>query len=95
MKSLHNIDILSKLINFILNHIILILSIFFCIGVGLALFNMSALSSRLIEAQALQFAESEAQSITAANKLYSSEVVSRAKSVDGISVTHNYPVLKG
>ena len=95
MKPQHNIDILSKLINFFLNHIILILSVFFCIGLGMAFFNMSALSSRLIEAQALQFAESEAQSITEANKLYSSEVVSRAKSVDGITVTHNYPVLKG
>ena len=95
MRALYNIGILSKLINFILNHIIIFLSVFFCIGLGMALFNMSALSSRLIETQALQFAQSEAQSITEANKLYSSEVVSRAKSVDGISVTHNYPVRQG
>jgi adenylate cyclase len=67
----------------------------FCVGVGVALANMSELSMKLIESQALQNAAWSAKAINEAINLYSDEAVSRAQSVDGITVTHNYPIKEG
>ena len=81
---------LNWLLRLLFKRTILVLTIIFCIGVGLALSNMSRLSSNLIESQALQHAVSSAKSINEAFALYSDAVVDRAKKVKGISVIYNY-----
>ncbi len=83
-------QILNGLLRLLLKHTILILTIMFCIGVGLALSNMSRLSSNLIESQALQNAVSSAKSINEAFALYSDSVADRVKKFKGITVTHDY-----
>lgn len=66
------------------------LILMFCIGVGIALANMSRLSSSLIEAQAVQNGALYIESFNQAINLYSSAAVDRAKPVPGIDVTHAY-----
>jgi adenylate cyclase len=75
--------------------IVIILTVLLCIGIGVALSNMSRLSSSLIETQAQQNAMLYAKAIKEARTLYSSEAVSRAETVPGITVTHDYPKIKG
>ena len=74
---------------------ILVLTVMFCIAVGVALSNMSRLSSSLIESQAVQNAEEYSQSIQHAIDLYSDTAVEHAKTVAGITVTHDYLTRKG
>ena len=74
---------------------VLILTLFFCVGIGVALSNMSRLSSNLIESQALSSAKLIAEATNQAVTLYSAQAVERAKTVPGITVIHNYPTLKG
>jgi adenylate cyclase len=74
---------------------VLILTLFFCVGIGVALSNMSRLSSNLIESQALSSAKLIAEATNQAVALYSEQAVERAKKVPGITVIHNYPTLKG
>jgi adenylate cyclase len=78
------------LIRFLLKRIILVLVLLFCIGAGLAMANMSHLSARLIEVQAVQDLSQHAQALNQAIDLYSSAAVDRAKTVPGVTVTHNY-----
>lgn len=66
-----------------------------CVAVGVALSNMSSLSSNLIQSQAVQNAVLETQSLTQAINLYSNAAVDRAKVVNGITVTHAYLTKKG
>lgn len=80
----------NKLSLLVYKRIIPILTILFCVGVVGALLSMSHLSFELVESQALQNAKVYAQLMKKARTLYSSEIVSRAEMVDGISVTHNY-----
>jgi adenylate cyclase len=82
--------VLNGLIRQFLKQTVLILTLMFCIGVGLALSNMSRLSSDLIESQALQNAVSSAKSINEAFALYSDAAVDRIKKVKGITVMPNY-----
>lgn len=81
---------LNGLLNFLLKRIVLVLTLMFCIGVGIALANMSRLSSSLIEDQAVQNAALYIESFNQAINLYSSAAVDRAKLVPGIDVTHAY-----
>ena len=74
---------------------ILVLTILFCIAIFSALWNMSRLSSNLIESQALQNATLYAQSLKESRTLYTSEVVSRARKVGGIIATHDYVMKEG
>jgi len=74
---------------------ILVLALLLCIGVAGALWNMSRLSSTLIESQAIRNATLYAQTIKQARTLYSSEVVNRASSIHGITVTHDYEAEEG
>jgi adenylate cyclase len=74
----------------VLKRIILVLTLMFCIGLGIALANMRSLSSSLIEAQARQGAELYIQTLNQAIDLYSFAAVDRAKTVDGVEVTHAY-----
>ena len=80
----------NRLLNFFLKRVVLILTLLFCIGVGIALSNMSRLSSNLIEAQAVQSAELYVESFNQAIDLYSNAAADRAKMVPGIEVTHAY-----
>ncbi|VXD12209.1 adenylate/guanylate cyclase domain-containing protein [Planktothrix paucivesiculata] len=75
--------------------IILLLTVLFCVGVGVAMANMSHLSSDIIESQALQSATLYAQAMKEARTLYSSKVVSNLKELDNITVTHDYALGKG
>ncbi|MBW4678826.1 MAG: DUF3365 domain-containing protein [Microcoleus vaginatus WJT46-NPBG5] len=75
--------------------IILILAILFCAGVGVAMSNMSRLSSDLIESQARQNAALYAQAMKEARTLYTSETVDRLKDINGVIVTHDYPKYTG
>ncbi|WP_424100635.1 adenylate/guanylate cyclase domain-containing protein [Moorena producens] len=67
----------------------------FCLGVGIALSSMSRLSMDLIESHALEYSALSSEVINEARNLYSTEVVSRAKTVHGITVTHDYTTKKG
>lgn len=77
-------------LNFFLKRIVLVLTLMFCIGVGIALANMSRLSSNLIEAQAIQNAALYIESFNQAIDLYSVAAADRAKTVEGVEVTHAY-----
>ena len=74
----------------IYKRILLALTILFCVGVGVAMANMSRLSSTLIESQALQNATLYAQAIKEARTLYSAEVVNPLNTAKGINFTHDY-----
>lgn len=81
--------------NLLYKHTILILTLFFCVGLSGALWNMSHLSSNLIRSQAIHHATLYAQSSKEARTLYSNEVVNSAKTIPGIVVTHDYKNTKG
>ncbi|MBD2345279.1 adenylate/guanylate cyclase domain-containing protein [Anabaena subtropica] len=83
------------LLRFLLKRIILVLTLMFCLGVGIALANMSRLSSNLIESQAIQNAALYIESLNQGINLYSDSAVERAKTVNGITVTHAYLTEKG
>ncbi|WP_202221436.1 hypothetical protein [Okeania sp. KiyG1] len=72
----------------------LVLSIMFCIGIVAGLWNTHLLSSKLIKSKVLQNASHYAQTIQAARTLYS-EVATRAKTVEGITITHDYKNIEG
>lgn len=86
---------LNWLLRLLLKRTILVLTIMFCVAVGLALSSMSRLSSHLIESQALQNAAWSAKSINAASALYSDAVTDRVKKVKEITVIHNYLTKEG
>ena len=79
----------------LLKRTVLVLTLMFCIALGVALSNMSRLSSSLIQSQAVQNAILYAKSLNSATNLYSNEAVDRAKTVNGITVTHAYLNQKG
>jgi adenylate cyclase len=86
---------LNGLIQLFLKQTVLILTLMFCVAVGLALSSMSRLSSNLIESQALQNAVSTGLSINEAFALYSDAAADRVKNVKGISVIPNYLAKEG
>ncbi len=73
----------------LLKQTILVLTLMFCVALGVALSNMSRLSSSLIESQAFENAQSYAQSLNHAIDLYSSAAVDRLKT-DKVEVTSDY-----
>ncbi len=81
---------LNGLLQLFLKRTVLVLTVMFCVAVGLALSSMSRLSSNLIESQALQNAISSATSINEAFTLYSEAAVDRINKVKGVSVMPNY-----
>lgn len=84
----------SGLMRFLLQRIVLVLTIMFCVAVGIALTNMSSLSASLIESQAIANAERYVESFSQAVTLYSDTAADRAK-VGGLTVTHAYLAQKG
>ncbi|MBD1911979.1 MULTISPECIES: adenylate/guanylate cyclase domain-containing protein [unclassified Leptolyngbya] len=85
----------NTLLRWLLKRIVLVLMLLFCIGAGIALSNMSRLSSNLIESQAVINAKLYIQTFNQAIDLYSESAADRAKVVNGISVTHAYLNKKG
>ena len=75
---------------FIYKGILLAVTILFCVGVGVAMANMSRLSSSLIESQALQNATLYAQAIKEARTLYSSDIITPLNTAKVINFTHDY-----
>jgi adenylate cyclase len=80
----------NRFFRFLLRRIVLVLALLLCLGAGIALANMSRLSTNLIESQAVQNAALHAQSFQQAISLYSDSAADRAKPVKGITVTHAY-----
>ncbi|MEH2048986.1 adenylate/guanylate cyclase domain-containing protein [Nostoc sp.] len=83
------------LLRLLLQRITLVLTLMLCAAIAIAISNMSALSSSLIESQAVQNAALHIQSLTQAFDLYSAAAAERAKVVPGITVTHAYLNTKG
>ncbi|MCC3407698.1 MAG: DUF3365 domain-containing protein [Microcoleus sp. PH2017_10_PVI_O_A] len=81
---------LAAISQLIYKRILLAVTILFCVGVGVAMANMSRLSSTLIQAQALQNATLYAQAIKEARTLYSSDVISPLNTAKSINFTHDY-----
>ncbi len=82
--------ILAAISQLIYKRILLAVTILFCVGVGVAMANMSRLSSTLIESQALQNATLYAQAVKEARTLYSSDVVNPLNTAKAINFTHDY-----
>ncbi|MBE9162147.1 adenylate/guanylate cyclase domain-containing protein [Tychonema sp. LEGE 06208] len=80
---------LAAISQLIYKRILLAVTILFCVGVGVAMANMSRLSSNLIESQALQNATLYAQAIKEARTLYSSDVVNPLKTAKAINFTYD------
>ncbi|MEH1819942.1 MAG: adenylate/guanylate cyclase domain-containing protein [Nostoc sp.] len=83
------------LLRLLLQRITLVLTLMLCAAIAIAISNMSALSSSLIESQGVQNAALNIQSLTQAFDLYSAAAAERAKVVPGITVTHAYLNAKG
>jgi adenylate cyclase len=88
-------QLLNGFVRLLLKRTILILTLMFCVGVGLALSSMYRLSSTLIESQALQNADSTAKSINEAFAFYSDAAADRVKKVKDISVIPDYLTKEG
>jgi diguanylate cyclase (GGDEF)-like protein len=80
----------EKGIQFLNRKTLSIIALLFFVGVAGVLWNMSSLSDRLIQAQAIQFASHYVQSIKEARTLYSDNVVNRVKDIHGVSVIPDY-----
>lgn len=80
----------SAISQLIYKRIILVVTILFCVGVAIAMTNISQLSSSLITSQAFQNATLYAQSIREARNFYSSDVINQLKKEQLINFTHDY-----
>jgi hypothetical protein len=76
---------LAAISQLIYKRILLAVTILFFVGVGVAMANMSRLSSNLIESQALPNAPLYAQAIKEARTLYSSDVVNPLNTAKAIN----------
>ena len=80
----------KKLTHLLYKQTILVLILLLCLGITLSLWQMSRVSGNLIQAQALQNAHLFARVINQARGLYSLNVVNRVRTVEGVTVTHDY-----
>ncbi|AFY70800.1 protein serine/threonine phosphatase [Thalassoporum mexicanum PCC 7367] len=80
----------QSLIKLLQRRVVLVLTIFFCIGAIGVLLDISMLSSSLIESQALENAKLSAEIMAEARTLYSAAVVSRLEAIDGLKISHDY-----
>src|SRR6476469_5968092 len=74
----------------IYKQIILPVTLLVCVGVGVAMANVSRLCSTLIESQVLHNATLYAQAVKEARTLYSSDVVRPLNTAEAINFTHDY-----
>ena len=80
----------EKLTRLFYKQTILVLILLFCLGISLSLWQMFRVSENLIQAQALQNAHLSAKVINQARRLYNLNVVNRLRTVEGVTVTHDY-----
>ena len=71
------------------DHTVAVLAIALALGLGVVLWHVSRLQSRVIETMALENAALYSQALAEFRTLYTSEVVERVRS-SGITVTHDY-----
>lgn len=76
-------------------HIVLALTILFCVGASLTLLSVWQLSEHLIQMQAQENAAVAVQNLKTARTLYSDTVVSRLRNFEKISITHDYTQMSG
>ncbi|MBS3029099.1 MAG: adenylate/guanylate cyclase domain-containing protein [Dolichospermum sp. DET50] len=81
--------------NLFLKQTVICLIILFCIGIGVALSNMSSLSKTLIESQSVQNSRLQANSIINTWKLYSRAAVIRLGKIKDVSIRHDYFLTEG
>ena len=74
---------------------ILVLTLLFCLGISLSLWEVSRLSENLIEAQALQNGQRTARVMNEARQLYSTNVITKVRTIKGVTVTPNYHNIEG
>ena len=86
--------VLARCVRLLHERTILVLTIMFCAGVLGALWDLSRLSSNLIESAALQGTSLHSESLEELRTLYTSEVVERLRG-RGINVTHDYATQEG
>lgn len=82
-------------ISLLLKQTVLILTLMFCVGVGIALSNMSSLSSGLVESEAIMNAELQSKEIIDSWNQYTTSVTDRIQKVKGITITHDYLLKEG
>jgi adenylate cyclase len=87
--------ILDRLSSLFFKYTVFLLAILLCAGMGIALSNMSRLSTHLIKSQAIENAAQYAYSMKEARTLYSDEVVDRIKNIRDISAAPNYSTQLG
>lgn len=73
---------------------ILLLTVMFCVGAAATLWQLSHLSSNLVESGALHGTSLYADSLTELRTFYASQIVERVKP-QGIEVTHDYATKQG
>ena len=83
------------LLNLFLKQTVICLIILFCIGIGVALSNMSRLSNTLIELNSLQNSQSQANSIINTWQLYSRAAVTRLGKIEDVAIRHDYFLKEG
>ena len=85
----------SWFLNLFLKQTMICLIILFCIGIGVALSNMSSLSNSLIESQSLQNSQNQAKSIINTWELYSRAAATRLEKIKGVTIRHDYFLKEG
>lgn len=73
---------------------ILVLSLLFLLGVGILLWHLARLQSKLVDSLTSQSAELYSRALAELRTVYTSEVVSRVRS-KGLEVTHDYQTKEG
>ncbi len=80
----------DRLLKFFLKQTVFCLIILFCLGIAIALSNMSSLSRVLIESQSLQNSQYQANAIVNAWQLYSQAVANRLDDIENVTISHDY-----
>ena len=80
----------DRLLKFFLKQTVFCLIILFCLGIAIALSNMSSLSRVLIESQSLQNSQYQANAIVNAWQLYSQAVANRLDDIENVTIRHDY-----
>ncbi|NJO47882.1 MAG: DUF3365 domain-containing protein [Oscillatoriales cyanobacterium RM2_1_1] len=89
------VQVWRQFVQLLYRQTILILTLLFCIGIGVAMSNMQHLTSQLIASQALTNSKQYAQALREARTLYSSDVVLPATATGQVRATHDYLMATG
>ncbi len=80
---------------FLCRHIVKILIALLCLGLSIGLIGSYHLSMKLVESQAQQYASISLNTLNKARILYSDNVTSQLKAVEGVTVTPEYHGIAG